>query len=178
MRSNNSPGDDRLSGSNNLRGSGSVLEDREDDHDPLTLYAANSAEYMLRWPVFNKVITDSERHIRSFLLDSLDSQPQSGMPPPRQLGIGPLLDDIQILCKKYLRLIHRRNPVVDKDKLERYAREVTVQGLGWDGPSCQVVRIHHCSRPIEFRLCKPYRDIYLFLFGRAASCMRTRLRYL
>jgi hypothetical protein len=139
MHSNNSPRDELLSGPNNLRGSSSGLEDRADDHDSLTLYAANSAEYMLRWPVFNKVITESERHIRSFLLDSLDSQPQSGM-PPRQIGIG-LLDDIQGLCKKYLRLIHRRNPVLDREKLEHYAKEVTVQGPGWDGQSCQVVRI-------------------------------------
>ncbi|KAJ5377230.1 uncharacterized protein N7496_004639 [Penicillium cataractarum] len=137
MHSNNSPRDDLLSGSNNLHGSSSGLEDRPGDHDPMALYAANSAEYMLRWPVFNKVITESERHIRSFLLDSLDSQPQSGI-PPRQIGIG-LLDDIQCLCKKYLRLIHRRNPVLDREKLEHYAREVTVQGPGWDGQSCQVL---------------------------------------
>lgn len=142
MQSNSSPREDLLSGSNNLRGSSPGLEHRADDHDPLKLYAANSPEVMLRWPVFNKVITDSERHIRSFLLDSLDSQPQSGMPPPRQVGMGLLLDDIPQLCEKYLKFIHRRNPIVDREKLVRYAREVTVQGLGWDGQSCQVVRIH------------------------------------
>lgn len=138
----NSSREDLPSGSNNLHGSSPGLEHRADDHDPLKLYAANSPEYMLRWPVFNKVITDSERHIRSFLLDSLDSQPQSGMPPPRQVGIGLLLDDIPQLCEKYLKFIHRRNPIVEREKLMRYAREVTVQGLGWDGQSCQVVRIH------------------------------------
>lgn len=141
MQSNNSPREDLLSASNNLHGSSSGLEHRTDDHDPLKLYAANSPEYMLRWPIFNKVITDSERHIRSFLLDSLDSQPQSGVLPPRQTGIGLLLDDIPDLCDKYLKFIHRRNPIVDRAKLEKYAREVTVQGLGWDGQSCQVVRI-------------------------------------
>lgn len=143
MQSNHSPRDDLVSGSNNLRGSSTGIEgigDRADEHEPLTLYAANSAEYMLRWPIFNKVITDAEKHIRSFLLDSLDSQPQSGLAPPRQVGIGPSLDDIPDLCSKYIRYIHRRNPVVDRDKLTRYAKEVTVQGLGWDGQSCQVVR--------------------------------------
>lgn len=143
---NPSPLTETISGSNtNLRGSSAGVEDRAYDHDPLTLYAANSPEYMLRWPIYNKVITDAEKHIRSFLLDSLDNQPQSGMPPPRQVGIGSYLDDIQHLCRKYLRLVHRRNPVVDVEKLERYAREVTVQGLEWDGPSCQVVR---CFMPV------------------------------
>lgn len=164
MQSNNSPRDDLLSGSNNLRAStSSGLEDRPDVHDPMALYAANSAEYMLRWPVFNKVITESERHIRSFLLDSLDSQPQSGM-PPRQIGIG-LLDDIQGLCKKYLRLIHRRNPVLDREKLEHYAREVTVQGPGWDGQSCQVVCIpcHRTQLSVYFgEKKKSTRIFYLF----------------
>ncbi|KAJ5161269.1 hypothetical protein N7492_006661 [Penicillium capsulatum] len=133
-----SPCTDTLSGSQ-FRDNGPVVDDRACEHDPLTLYAANSPEYMLRWPIFNAVITDAEKHIRSFLLDSLDNQAQSSMPPPRQMGIGSLLNDIQHLCRKYLRLVHRRNPVVDKEKLERHAREVTVQGLGWDGPSCQVL---------------------------------------
>lgn len=128
-----------LAGNYSLRRS-DAAEERAPEHDPLTLYAANSPEYMLRWPIFNRVITDAEKHIRSFLLDSLDNQAQSSIPPPRQAGIGSLLDDIQLLVRKYLHLVHRRNPVVDAEKLERYAREVTVQGLGWDGPSCQVVR--------------------------------------
>lgn len=139
MQSMGSPLTDTLSGSQ-FRDTGPTIDDRACEHDPLALYAANSPEYMLRWPIFNKVITDAEKHIRSFLLDSLDNQSQSSMPPPRQTGIGPLLDDMQELCRKYLRLVHRRNPVVDIEKLERYALEVTVQGLGWDGPSCQVVR--------------------------------------
>lgn len=135
-----SPLTDPVSGSNlNLSGSSAGVEDRAYDHDPLTLYAANSPEYMLRWPIYRKIITDAEKHIRSFLLDSLDNQPASGIPPPRQAGIGSF-DEIQNLCRKYVRLVHRRNPVVDVEKLERYAREITVQGLGWDGPSCQVVR--------------------------------------
>lgn len=134
-----SPLTDPVSGSNlNLNGSSAGVEDRAYDHDPLTLYAANSPEHMLRWPIYNKVITDAEKHIRSFLLDSLDNQGPSGLPPLRQVGIGSF-DEIQNLCRKYIRLVHRRNPVLDVEKLERYAREITVQGLGWDGPSCQVV---------------------------------------
>lgn len=125
-------------GTLNISGSSGGVEDRAYDHDPLTLYAANSPEYMLRWPIYKKVITDAEKHVRSFLLDSLDNQPASGLPPPRQVGIGSF-EEIRNLCSKYVRLVHRRNPVVDVEKLERYAREVTVQGLGWDGPSCQVV---------------------------------------
>ncbi|KAJ5396948.1 hypothetical protein N7509_005061 [Penicillium cosmopolitanum] len=135
---NSSPLTDASPGHNN-RGDTAAIEDRAGDHDPLTLYAANSAEYMLRWPIYNNVITDAEKNIRSFLLDSLENQSEPPIPPPRTLGVGSFLDDIQHLCRKYIRLVHRRNPIVDVEKLERYAREVTIQGLGWDGPSCQVL---------------------------------------
>ncbi|KAJ5749293.1 uncharacterized protein N7511_010989 [Penicillium nucicola] len=114
------------------------IEDRGPDHDPRILYMASSGENMLRWPVYNKIITEAEKHIRSFLLDSLDSQPPNS-PPPRQVGIGHFVDEIPRLCKKYFMICHRRNPIVDLAMLERYAKEVTVQGLGWDGPSCQVL---------------------------------------
>jgi len=132
------PFTDSIPRSHTLRGS-DVAEEQAYEHDPLTLYTANSPEHMLRWPIFSRVITDAEKHTRSFLLDSLDNQDQSNASnaqPPIQACIG----DIQRLVRKYLHLVHRRNPVVDADKLEQYAREVTVQGLGWDGPSCQVVR--------------------------------------
>jgi hypothetical protein len=59
--------------------------------------------------------------------------------PPRQVGFGHFVDEIPMLCKKYFTLCHRRNPIVDVENLDRYAKEVTIQGLGWDGPSCQVV---------------------------------------
>jgi hypothetical protein len=131
-----SPLADPLSGSN-PHGSAS-LEDRAIEHDPRILYMASSGEHMLRWPIYNKVITEAEKHIRSFLLDSLDNQPQ-GLQPPRQVGIGHFVDEIPKLCKKYFTLCHRRSPIVDLENLDRYAKEVTVQGLGWDGPSCQVV---------------------------------------
>lgn len=139
MQSESSPRDDFRSGSSHIHASTSGTEDRPDDHDPLKLYAANSPEHIIRWPVYDQVVTEAEKHIRSFLLDSLDSQPSSAVSPPRQLGAGLLLDEIQSLCHRYIRVIHPRNPVVDRDKLERYAREVTLHGLGWDGPSCQVV---------------------------------------
>ncbi|KAJ5668542.1 uncharacterized protein N7477_007112 [Penicillium maclennaniae] len=131
-----SPVADSVQGKQTLRGHNA---EQVYSHDPLTLYAANSPECMLRWPVFQMVVTDAEKHIRSFLLDSLDSQAQSKFSLLRPAGTGSFLEDIQILVRKYLHLVHRRNPVVDAEKLERYAREVTVQGLGWDGPSCQVL---------------------------------------
>lgn len=140
---NSSPLTD-LSPGHNAQGSTTGIEDRAGDSDPLILYAANSPERMLRWPIYSKVITDAEKHIRSFLLDSLDNQSQPE-PPPRQLGVGSFLDDIQHHCRKYIRVVHRRNPIIDPERLERYAREVTIQGLGWDGPSCQVVS---CLVPI------------------------------
>lgn len=121
----------------NSHGSAS-FEDRPMEHDPRLLYIASSGEHMLRWPIFNKVITEAEKHIRSFLLDSLDNRSQNAQ-QHRQLGIGHYVDEIPNLCKKYFVLCHRRNPLVDLDNLDRFAKEVTIQGLGWDGPSCQVV---------------------------------------
>ncbi|KAJ6114414.1 hypothetical protein N7486_000192 [Penicillium sp. IBT 16267x] len=126
-------------GIRNSHGGSSNGDYRACEHDPDLLYAASSAELMLRWPIYDRVTTDAEKHIRSFLLDALDAHSQSGIPPLQQLGIGPLVDDIQHLCRKYLQLVHRRNPVVDIDKLKRYAREVSIQGLGWDSPACLVL---------------------------------------
>ncbi|CAG8888622.1 unnamed protein product [Penicillium egyptiacum] len=135
---NPSPVADSLPGSNVPSASTASIDDRGTDNDPRILYMASSGENMLRWPIFNKVITEAEKHIRSFLLDSLDNQPRS-MQAPRQVGIGSFVDEIPRLCRKYFLLCHRRNPIVDLDSLDRYAKEVTVQGLGWDGPSCQVL---------------------------------------
>ncbi|KAJ5793485.1 hypothetical protein N7457_000084 [Penicillium paradoxum] len=133
-----SPIADSLSGSNTQGDSTASFDDRGTDNDPRILYMASSGENMLRWPIFNKVITEAEKHIRSFLLDSLDNQPHT-MPAPRQVGIGSFVDEIPRLCRKYFMLCHRRNPILDLENLDRYAKEVTVQGLGWDGPSCQVL---------------------------------------
>lgn len=141
---NSSPLTDPFPGHSN-RGDTAAIEDRVGDHDPLALYAANSAEHMLRWPIYNKIITDAEKNIRSFLLDSMENQSEPPIPPPRALGVDSFLDDIQHLCRKYVQLVHRRNPIVDAEILERYAREVTIQGLGWDGPSCQVVSLSSIS---------------------------------
>ncbi|OQD61240.1 hypothetical protein PENPOL_c018G03621 [Penicillium polonicum] len=135
---NPSPVAESLPGSNPPSTSTGSVDDRGTDNDPRILYMASSGENMLRWPIFNKVITEAEKHIRSFLLDSLDNQPRS-MQAPRQVGIGSFVDEIPRLCRKYFLLCHRRNPIVDLDSLDRYAKEVTVQGLGWDGPSCQVL---------------------------------------
>ncbi|KAG0153534.1 hypothetical protein PDIDSM_2187 [Penicillium digitatum] len=135
---NPSPVADSLLGSHPPSTSTGSVDDRGADNDPRVLYMASSGENMLRWPIFNKVITEAEKHIRSFLLDSLDNQPHS-MQAPRQVGIGSFVDEIPRLCRKYFLLCHRRNPIVDLDSLDRYAKEVTVQGLGWDGPSCQVL---------------------------------------
>jgi hypothetical protein len=142
------------------------LEDRGIEHDPRLLYMASSGEHMLRWPIYNKVITEAEKHIRSFLLDSLDNQPH-GLQPPRQVGIGHFVDEIPRLCKKYFALCHRRSPIVDLENLNRYAKEVTVQGLGWDGPSCQVV-CHIDS----------LGGLALLTFSRAAASVRLSILYI
>ncbi|KAJ5769506.1 hypothetical protein N7520_004065 [Penicillium odoratum] len=117
---NPSPLTDIGLGISNLRGGSSNGDYRACEHDPDLLFAASSAELMLRWPIYDKVVTSAEKNIRSVLLDSLDSRSQSGISPAQQL-------------------LHRRNPVIDRNIFERYVRELTVHGLSWDGPSCQVL---------------------------------------
>lgn len=121
-----------------------IEELQSHDHDPNLLYKANSAERMLRWPIFQKVTTESERQVRSFLLDSIDNLPQAGGQMPGVMDFNG--DDIIPLCKKYMDLNQMRNPIVEPENLLRYAREVVAGGgfFGWNGPSCQVVRIFSC----------------------------------
>ncbi|KAJ5917951.1 hypothetical protein N7454_010326 [Penicillium verhagenii] len=114
-------------------------DDRTCEHDADLLYVASSAELMLRWPVYERIVTDAEKNIRSFLLDSLDAHAQSAAPLPQQVGDGHLVAGIQHLCRKYIMLVHRRNPVLDIEKLERYARDVSIQGLQWNSQSCLVL---------------------------------------
>ncbi|KAJ5930141.1 hypothetical protein N7466_005634 [Penicillium verhagenii] len=109
------------------------------EHDADLLYVASSAELMLRWPVYERIVTDAEKNIRSFLLDSLDAHAQSAAPPPQQVGDSHLVAGIQHLCRKYIMLVHRRNPVLYIEKLEHYAREVSIQGLESNSQSCLVL---------------------------------------
>lgn len=120
-------------------------------------------ESILGWPVFKDI--PSVKSITSFLLQSgVDA---SFFSPTGRLDLkeaetmrdglygansmsrqGVNEDDIPRLSKKFLDMIHIRNPILDAAEFNQYVREVSEHGLGWDGGTCLVVRLFFliCSR--------------------------------
>ncbi|KAJ5220201.1 hypothetical protein N7468_009405 [Penicillium chermesinum] len=135
-----------------VRNTTSVDHVQDSHHDPRILFTACSPEILIRWRVFRNVISEGDRHIQSFILDSIGQQPRwpTNLPPKRT---NPSLSvaNLQHMCEKYVMVPHRFHPVIDMDELRLYAHEVTVQGLGWDGKSCLVLlacALACCSSPI------------------------------
>lgn len=121
-------------------------------------------ESILGWPVFKDI--PSVKSITSFLLQSdVDA---SFFSPTGRLDFkevetmrdglygannsmsrqGVNEDDIPRLSKKFLDMIHIRNPILDAAEFNKYVREVSEHGLGWNGRTCLVVRLFFliCSR--------------------------------
>lgn len=115
-------------------------------------------ESFLRWPVFHDVISETDKTIESFLLESgQDDEP--GDPPSREIHGHPAHhnnasagdpgraemargvdeDDLVPFCKRFIRIVNVRNPVLDGTELLSYARAAAEDGLRYDGPSCLVV---------------------------------------
>jgi hypothetical protein len=103
-------------------------------------------ESILRWPVLHEFLSPDKQLIHSFLLDSvIDSE--SGRSPdqsadgsehrPGQRGVSE--SDLVPLCRKFLSVVHVKNPILDTQNLLRYARIAAEDGLAWDAPSCLVV---------------------------------------
>lgn len=117
------------------------------DYDPTLVFMANSPENMLRWPVFRHVVSERERYIQSFVLDSISDQNKIGDDMPLDnmdtsqdhIDTCQFLSNVQPLCEKYIMIPHCQYPLVDPVLLRSYARDVATQGLKWDGKSCLVV---------------------------------------
>ncbi|KAL6411694.1 C6 zinc finger domain-containing protein [Ilyonectria robusta] len=112
-------------------------------------------ESILGWPVFKDI--PSVKSITSFLLQSdVDA---SFFSPTGRLDLkeaktmrdglygannsmsrqGVNEDDIPRLSKKFLGMIHIRNPILDAAEFNQYVREVSEHGLGWNGGTCLVL---------------------------------------
>lgn len=103
---------------------------------------AAQCESMLRWPIFNGIIEDSDAQIESFLFEAdIESHPighAKGMPSELIRH-----DDFVPLCRRFLDHVHPRNPILQKEELMSYALEVAANGLRWDADSCLVVRLSY-----------------------------------
>ncbi|CAG9983799.1 unnamed protein product [Clonostachys byssicola] len=128
-----------------------------------TVLSATRCETLLRWPVFEDVLSARDSKTESFLLDWISDQdelpnleapghqPSSTPEAPnaqekRQHQVH--VADYVSLCHTFLSTIHRRNPILDGDVLIESARHVMAHGLGWDTRGCLVLlasALAHCG---------------------------------
>lgn len=92
----------------------------------------SGCESLLRWPVLNGICQDQSAI--SFALEATFGANSH----TRQQGLIQQ-DYIWPLCRKFLALIHLKNPILDVSEFSKYARNVTEYGPGWDGAGCLVV---------------------------------------
>ena len=55
------------------------------------------------------------------------------------------------LLDNFFDRIHIKNPILDEKEVRQWAREISFNGIGWEGRSCLVVSEHtfhqlHCSQ--------------------------------
>lgn len=126
----------------------------------LSTFDALRCESLLRWPIFNNLVTEEEKQVVSFVLESASEQNKddSSMtssdetrtdqsrrdgrlidPGRSKKGRGVEDDEFVPLCRKFLVYVHPRNPILEPDELIKYARKAGEQGLTWDSASCLVV---------------------------------------
>lgn len=119
--------------------------------DVSMLAARTSAcESILQWPALQDLYRDEK--ITSFPLQSVIDCEASNETSSTGASSGRALmqeDDIWPLCRRFLALIHIKNPILDVPQFKRYAREAAECGPGWDGRGCLVVSsnyLHLCKR--------------------------------
>lgn len=97
----------------------------------------SSCESILRWPSLH---SDGQfEDITSFALQStLNTElPVESVLANARFAIQE--DKIWPLCRKFLVLIHVKNPILEVAEFKRYAREAAECGPSWDGRGCLVV---------------------------------------
>ncbi|KAF2176434.1 hypothetical protein K469DRAFT_678604 [Zopfia rhizophila CBS 207.26] len=105
----------------------------------LSPYTAACSESLLKWPVFEGVISVSDARIDSFLLES-DAEPNADEHDPAPIvAQGIQEEDFVHLCRKFLTNVHLRNPILEGDELNEYAKHAAENGLKWDAASCLVL---------------------------------------
>jgi hypothetical protein len=106
--------------------------------DPNLLTASVCCEEILRWPILNTCRVD----FQSFVLDT-DYPDIAATTPGRfesSLGRGVQEEDFIHLSRRFLALVHVKNPILDVSAFKKAVKQVTETGPQWDGTSCLVVR--------------------------------------
>ncbi|OCT46892.1 hypothetical protein CLCR_02303 [Cladophialophora carrionii] len=119
-------------------------------------YASTRCESLLKWPVFRHLVSDEEANIDHFLLDpgvQDDCGSSNELTDSANAAYGRRsFRDIVPLCKRFLKLVHPRNPILDATELLTHAERVVEKGLAWDSPSCLVLiacALACCTQPWE-----------------------------
>ncbi|KAM5368969.1 hypothetical protein ACJZ2D_009278 [Fusarium nematophilum] len=91
-------------------------------------------ESLLRWPALRSVVPSDALEIDSFPLSSGYTE---GVVQGKGQGSQGISEESFVpLCRKFLALVHPRNPVLDGNELMRLARSAEEHGLKWDSASC------------------------------------------
>jgi hypothetical protein len=97
-------------------------------------------ESILSWPVFAGQF-NSHANLRQLI-----TSPNLGIIDPlspHSLGKGPPmsveLDSCSSQLDNFFTRIHVKNPILDEKEIRRWARELSFNGIGWDGRSCLIV---------------------------------------
>lgn len=100
----------------------------------------SACESILKWPALRDVYWNER--ITSFPLQSVVGSETENEAPSTNTGRVPIQEDnIWPLCRKFLALIHIKNPILNVSQFKQYAREAAECGPSWDGRGCLVVSL-------------------------------------
>ena len=112
--------------------------------DALSL-PSTACESLLRWPIFAGILTTEQTSIGSFIFDApdlLSMQTDDEHVEVHSYGTSdasPSENGFVALCKKFLKYVHPRNPILEPEFLMKRARKLSECGLDWSSSSCLVV---------------------------------------
>jgi hypothetical protein len=100
-----------------------------------------NCESILKWPIFSASVPP----VHSYVLDCATIDESSLDSTSASIGLhrGIQEDDFNELSRKFLALVHVKNPVLEVSEYKKYVKEAVEQGPRWDGPSCLVVSVPH-----------------------------------
>jgi hypothetical protein len=101
---------------------------------------ASACESILRWPILSDVMTRAGTSSSSDLRKASLSGTYEDNTHSSQKTAGVAHDSIINLCRRFLALIHIKNPILDVHEFSQHARNAAELGPGWDGGGCLVVR--------------------------------------
>lgn len=110
----------------------------------------SSCESLLAWPAFQGIVTGFVP--KSFVFQAPSYTDGQNAPSLNQNDAGRSIvyeGSLWPLCKRFLSLIHVKNPVLDESKFKQYVREASETGPGWDGPGCLVVCTPYISQGFD-----------------------------